>query len=275
MTSTQPQATDSEKSLRLRVLSPVTLDVYDSEGRHTGTVPNPNQDSDLIFIEQEIPGSYYQRYGEGQYIGLPADGDYRIVMNGTDTGTFTFEITPVSGGDAGTPISYANIPVNDSTIATVNLSSNAPESSQLLLDMNGDGVAETTLASSTEALNPVAYTKLIKLNIATMDMGKVTKLQLQAKFTNVQYLLARVDTWDNTDGDNDQAEIKGILKKLGMRVGNALALKKLDKIEAYVQKQLHKPPVKRGSNQGDERISPIQAEAIIDMINHLRDLIKS
>jgi len=274
VTSTQPQATDSEKSLRLRVLSPVTLDVYDDQGRHTGMVPNPNPSSDLEYIEQEIPGSYYQRYGEGQYIGLPAEGEYRVVMNGTDTGTFTFEITPIAGGIEQQTVSYIDIPVTESAIATVNLSSSAPASAQLVLDTNGDGTTDTTLASSTEALNPVAYIKLIKLNIATMDMGKVTKLQLQAKFTNVQYLLARVDTWDNTDGDNDQTEIKGILKKLGVRAGNALALKKLDKIEAYIQKQVSKP-IKRGPNQGDERISPIQAEAIIDMINHLRDLIKS
>ncbi|TSC72036.1 MAG: Acetyltransferases and hydrolases with the alpha/beta hydrolase fold protein, partial [Parcubacteria group bacterium Gr01-1014_70] len=62
--SDKPISKDEDKILRFRVHSPVSLDLFDGDGNHTGLVQNPDPDSDLAGIEQEIPNSYYWEFGE-------------------------------------------------------------------------------------------------------------------------------------------------------------------------------------------------------------------
>ena len=261
---TQPSAVSATKSLRLRALSPVSLDAYDSLGNHTGMAVNPNPQSDDQYVEEQIPESYYEQYGEGQYIGLPADGNYTVKLHGTDTGTFTFEVTPVSGGVAGAPVTFADIPVTASTTATINLSSDTPTSTSLALDVNGDGIVDATIASSTQTTNPLAYAKLVQSSIALMDIGAPVQKQLQAKFTNTIYLLTKIDQWDTDDAD---AKDTNKADKASVRV-----LRKLNRTETYIQNEIGKPISKRDK---DERITQAQAGAIIDMIEQLKGLVNS
>jgi hypothetical protein len=264
ITSTEPVPTTNGNTLRIRVLSPVTLDAYDSLGNHTGQAANPNPLSDDMYVEDQIPGSYYQQYGEGQYIGLPADTNYTVKLHGTDTGTFTFEVTPVSGGVEGTPVTFADVPVTASSTATINLSGAAPTSTTLALDVNGDGIVDTTIASSSQTTDPLAYAKLVQSSIALMDIGAPVQMQLQAKFTNMIYLLTKVDQWDT---DDDDARDINKADKVGLRV-----VRKLGKVETYLQNEIGKPVSKRIK---DERISATQAAAITDMIDELKSLVNA
>ena len=264
ITDTLPPVISINKALRLRVLSPVSLDAYDSLGNHTGTAQNPNPQSDDLYVEEQIPGSYYQQYGEGQYIGLPADGNYTVKLHGTDTGTFTFEVTPVSGGVAGTPVTFADVPVTASSTATIALAGSSPASTTLALDINGDGKVDTTIASSTQTVDPVAYARLLIASIAGMDIGTPVQRQLQAKLTNVVYLLTKVDQWN---ADDDDARDMAKADKVSVRV-----LRKLGKIETYIQNEIGKPVSKRVK---DERITSLQAAAIIDMIEELKVLVNT
>jgi pimeloyl-ACP methyl ester carboxylesterase len=260
----EPQQTSLSKSLRLRVLSPVTLDAYDNLGNHTGIAPNPNPLSDDIYVEEQIPGSYYQQYGEGQYIGLPADGSYTVKLHGTDTGTFTFEVTPVSGGVAGAPVTFADVPVTASSSAIISLAGNVPASTTLALDVNGDGVIDTTIASSTQTSDPLAYAKLVRSSIALMDIGAPVQKQLQAKLANMIYLLTKVDQWDT---DDDDVRDTSKTDKVVVRV-----VRKLGKVETYLQNEIGKPVSKRIK---DERITAAQAAAITDMIEELKLLVNA
>src|SRR3989338_11655167 len=70
----KPEAEDSDKRLHIRGLSPISIDVYDTAGNHTGPVPNSN----LQLFEAQIPNSYYYKIGEKTYVGLDTQDQYRI-----------------------------------------------------------------------------------------------------------------------------------------------------------------------------------------------------
>ncbi|MDO8514338.1 MAG: hypothetical protein Q7S50_02220 [bacterium] len=265
VSETLPVPTSDEKRLRLRVLSPISLDAYDSLGNHTGMAPNPISGSDLLYKEENIPNSYYEEFGEGKYLGLPAGVPYSIKLKGLALGTFTFETTPVIGGVEGTTTSYVDIPVSASTTATTTIGvSGVPES--LALDQNGDGKTDVTFTSSRQSTDPLTYAKLIKTSVTGMDMGSKTKRQLTAKFTNVGYMISKLDKWDNEDDDGKETNKTG---KLTERI-----IKKLDKIEQYIKKQLAKSnPKPKQSKVQIERITPAQAEALLDMLSTLKKLV--
>lgn len=259
VSQTQPAPTSNNKSLRLRVLSPVSLDAYDSAGNHTGIAPGQNPNAEILAIDEQIPGSYYQRYGEGQYIGLPANGTYNVKLHGTGTGTFTFEITPVSGGVAGAPISFNGVPVTASSTVAISLNSANPASTSVIVDENGDGKTDITIASSTQLTDPLAYTKMMFTSILGMNVGPIVKIQLEAKIMNVGYLIARSTMWNNDDGDPKDTNNKDIVK---IRV-----LRKLNLMETYVENEISKPTQKRLKG---EQILPAQGTQILGMIEELK-----
>ena len=133
---------DENPSKRLAIHSPASIDIYDSEGRHTGLIPNPDPNSDLQLVEEQIPNSRYYHFGEGKYVSLPSEGTYRVVIKGTGEGTFTLELeNGIAGNYSGRPI-FSDIPVSPSTVATLNLDDNVL---QLSLDQDGDGTFELVL----------------------------------------------------------------------------------------------------------------------------------
>ena len=267
VTNTMPHLETSEKRLRIRVLSPVSLEAYDSLGRHTGMIPNPS--SDMFAKEEQIPNSYYQEFGEGKYLGLPGEGTATIKMKGLDTGTFTFEITSI-GVSSSSVVAYEDIPVTASSSVEVSIIEDNVEQASLILDVDGDGQTDIAISSSTESQTSLVYVRLIKLNVDAMDLGTTTKRQLLAKFSNVERLILKDSKWDYTDDDSDKGDVRK-----GERVETRI-LRKLDKIERWTHKQLAKSQVevKKKNKLNTERLSATQAEAILNELNHLRTLVK-
>ena len=72
--------------LHLSVHSPVTIGVTDKNGNFTGKVCDVDNN---CYIQEDIPGSTYQEFGEGKYVTLSEDKLQKVSMQGTDTGTFT------------------------------------------------------------------------------------------------------------------------------------------------------------------------------------------
>jgi len=72
------QPPNNESYIRLALHSPVSIDIYDSEGNHTGLVYDPDSPTNAVSTEEQIPNSYYMEFGEGKYLGIPADSMHRI-----------------------------------------------------------------------------------------------------------------------------------------------------------------------------------------------------
>jgi hypothetical protein len=247
VTKTVPTMASSDARLRLRVLSPVSLDAVDTVGRHTGLVSVAGLDSSLLYKEAQIPNSYYEEDGEGKYLGLP-DGTQSIRMNGLNTGTFTLELSSVSSSGTQTK-TYADIPVTASSTATVSVSPDTVASAALILDMNGDGKVDSTLASSTQSLSPLVYVRLIQAFVASARLEIRVKRQLRAKFANIEHLLIKDARWDDVDDSDDRNDGR-----------------KSERIEAQIQRKLDRTVVWVRTRTKD---SPV-----LDMIARLHQLIE-
>jgi hypothetical protein len=268
--SKQKPAADpnNSRNLKLRVLSPVTLDAYDSEGRHTGRIPAANPD--LFLTEELIPNSSYTEYGEGKYLNISGDSPVTIKMKGTDTGTFTFESTDSNSGTT-TVTSFKDILVTASTTAEIRFMT-AVQKPDLLLDTNGDGFFESVVSSSAASETPLQYFALLQSTLPHIEMGDQTRRQLNAKLKNIQHLLLKNSQWEIDDDDGDKND-----SRKSERV-EARTLRKIDKVSAWINAEKLRSD---GwiSNRKKPRVNPnnlpaVSAEGLLTSIQRLHALIK-
>jgi len=129
----------------ISVHSPVTLDVYDSQGRHTGPIPGGDSaGSGVSYIQNQIPNSYYLPFGEGHYVGLPADTKGNVKLSGQAAGTFTLDINT-----GAYKTEFKDVPVLPMSTASFGLASTSPS---LLIDYDGDGTIDDVLPPATTTI---------------------------------------------------------------------------------------------------------------------------
>ncbi len=122
--------------------SPVTLDIYDDLGNHTGPVDGGD-------IEYGIEGVSYDIVGTSAFAFLPEGRSYRIVIHATDIGAYDFYITKLGTGGGTVSEAYWNeIPLTTlSTNSEINISSTSTEY-VIETDQEGDGIFESTTTPS-------------------------------------------------------------------------------------------------------------------------------
>ncbi len=226
----------SSKSLRIRVHSPVSLDVYDSRGFHTGIATSST--SDLEAIDEQIPNSSYMEFGEGKYIGLDGDDAYTILLHGLDTGTFTLGIDTIEDDVVTGSVAYENIPVTASTTAQILVQSTGSTTS-LTLDTDGNGTMDTTLTSA--RIDPRAYVELMESVLERMNISKSTKKKIEKALDEIE---------DALGSKYRERNVKKIIKKI-------------DELKETVQKF--------GKKKGS--ISIADAETLMQMIEQLNLLV--
>ncbi len=160
--------------LNIGVHSPVSLDVYDKNGKHTGLLTNPDKNSDMPIIEEAISNSHYEEEGEGKYVNLN-EGSFKVRLSGTGLGSFTLNIDKFQNEMKSSSTIYTDIPVTPLTVAELDLGgTNSPS---LLVDIDGDGSIDKIIKSN-EGLAPIDYLTLLKKIIISLklDNGKETSL---------------------------------------------------------------------------------------------------
>jgi len=127
----------SSPSMGGNVKCPVRLSFYDSSGN---PVPLAGEGE----TEEGKPALYYWEQGdEGFFLIVNAFGEYRIVAEGTDTGTFDLTMFRDTTG-ATTYVSYASVAVMKSSQASVTVSD---QSSYVMgMDTDGDGKVDKTIS---------------------------------------------------------------------------------------------------------------------------------
>ncbi|MHB0865685.1 MAG: lipase/acyltransferase domain-containing protein [Minisyncoccota bacterium] len=137
--STQaPSATDSR--LRYTLHSPLTLNLYDTEGRHTGVSTTTGR------VEEQIPDTYYTEIGDVKYLFTDASTSARIVLDGYAPGVFTLNVDEYSGDTRTASTTFKDIPTTASTIVTIDVQSDITTLSPMAIDENGDGTVDAMLA---------------------------------------------------------------------------------------------------------------------------------
>ncbi len=186
ISSTKPPETRDDKRLRIGIHSPVALHLYDSFGRHTGPISNPDPSSDLELSEEQIPNSYYWQIGEGQYAGIDGATTTTIELKGAALGTFTIDIENIIGGVTATTTVYEDIPVTASTTATIQAGENiAPI---VKMDIDGDGTIDAEITPG--GLTAQELTNILKGLVKTLHLPvekenklikKIEKLEKELK----------------------------------------------------------------------------------------------
>lgn len=130
----------SELRLRFSLHSPLNIVAYDNQGRFTGISTSTGN------LVEGIPGTYYTEFGESKYIFSDAGLPLRIYMDGYDTGTFTLNIDELNGDNMVASTTFKNLPTTSDTRVEIGTDSGVASLSPLLLDKNGDGTTDASLA---------------------------------------------------------------------------------------------------------------------------------
>jgi pimeloyl-ACP methyl ester carboxylesterase len=137
-TSTPPS--NPEKKLRFYLHSPLSLELYDDVGRHTGLSTTTG------FIENNIPGAYYREFGEVKYITVPASTTLHLVLSGQAQGSFDLKIEEAEGDSVTATTTFVDIPTATSTVVTMDFTDGTiVNASPLSIDEDGDGDVDVTL----------------------------------------------------------------------------------------------------------------------------------
>lgn len=138
---------ESDKRLRYALHSPLTLNLYDDHGRHTGVSTTTGQ------VEEQIPGTYYTEFGDVKYLFSDASENAHIIMDGYAPGTFTFNIDQYTGDTLTASTTFKDIPTTADTMVNMDVQSDISTLSPMQIDKNGDGTADVEIAPR---LNDVA-----------------------------------------------------------------------------------------------------------------------
>ena len=191
----KPPTTDIGKTLRFRVYSPVSLDVYDSDGNHTGLVTNSDPNSDFRRLESNVPNSYYLEFGEAKYAAAGTLSNVNVVLIGEEEGAFTLEIDELIGDEVIKSNIFTDIPVVKNTRATVEIVDTTVPLS-LLLDVDNDGITDLVLESG-EGVSTEDFIKILRGIIKTLDISDKQKKKLGKVLYRVDKTLAKEEKCEN------------------------------------------------------------------------------
>lgn len=142
----------TEKLFTLGMHSPVDIHLYDSAMRHTGPVYVDVNGEIVRFIEENIPNTIYEEYGDDKYITGIDDQIYNIKLDGYDMGLFTLDLQRYIGDTTTTYESFNNLPATDLLTSSINISPDSNINS-IILDVDNDGDPDYVSKSSGELVN--------------------------------------------------------------------------------------------------------------------------
>lgn len=176
------------------VHSPVTLDIYDDQGRHTG----PNEEGE---IEYGIPNVQYDIIGTEKFAFLPDGPVYKIVNHALATGTYDMYIDHNDSDDALVQEMYfRDVPINTvNATATLVLDSNYESSGgsyQIEMDEDGDGEQESSFFGLYTFNETFVNDRTPPVTTATIDSNLVLTLTAHDDISRVE------KTWYLAPGDS-------------------------------------------------------------------------
>ncbi len=132
--------------------SPVDIHLYDSTGRHTGPVYTDVNGVTIRYIEESIPNSHYEIIGDTASIIITGNEEYKLKLDGYDSGVFTLDIDKYIENTEVGNISFVDLPATVDLISKVTISPNTMND-QIILDVDNDGDPDYVSKSSGELVN--------------------------------------------------------------------------------------------------------------------------
>lgn len=151
ISTTKPPYTGEQERLEFTSYSPVTLGFKDASGNYIGLV----QDGTVV---GDIPGVYYEQYGDVQWLSVPRSLSGQVVLEGTDEGSFTLVVEETNGVTSERIAVFAGVPSDTNTTASLVLSPGS-DPAQLSIDDDGDGDEDGQVAPASNEPVTVAIIK--------------------------------------------------------------------------------------------------------------------
>jgi len=221
--------------LHVSVHSPVSVDIEDNLGNFTGKVCDSTTGS--CAVQEDIPGSTYYEFGEGKYVQLSQEKAKKIVLQGTDTGTFTLDADIITPFGQTTTSTFIDIPVTTQTQGELVVGT----TTVLKLDVTGDGVVDVVLKPS-NTFEPIVYLQIIKATVNSLDISPV---QMKAFDIRVDTIIESIHK-----GKIDKAKLKA------------------ESFAKALEKKIAKPDPK---HLKPKKLSKTDAQLLLDMLNKLLD----
>ncbi|MDP1689679.1 MAG: hypothetical protein Q8L52_00500 [bacterium] len=202
ISTSTPINPNSRTELHFTLHSPLTLNLYDDQGRHTGISTTTGE------LEENIPESRYLKFGEVQFISVPTSLNTRLVMNGYEEGSFTLDAAEVNGATVVASTTFAGIPSDTGTIAEIDVPSGGlTNMGALIVDENGDGHADITLAPNPGAEVTLDITPPVTTFSAAGTAGlhgwytgdvsvTITATDTESQIASTTYSLDSGSTWN-------------------------------------------------------------------------------
>ena len=178
---------EDKPTLRLKIHSPVSLDIYDVDGRHIGIAGSFGEDK---LIEEQIPNSYYIEMGEGKYAGADIFGTTTVKLIGQDFGTFTLELEKVEGDNILATSTFTDIPVAENSIALLEITADENMPITLKLDVDGDGEADSVIAPG-EGLTEKELVGILRGFVKTLELPEKKEKQLLKKVEKLEKVIEK------------------------------------------------------------------------------------
>lgn len=133
----------NKKRLHFTLHSPLSLDLYDSQGNHTGFSTTTNS------LEENIPDSRFLTFGEVSLISVPSSVGLQLIMEGYSNGSFSLDIEEVQDDEILASTTFSGIPSFDGTKVTMDIAQDQDIGNLLLnVDYNGDGTTDKSLKAT-------------------------------------------------------------------------------------------------------------------------------
>lgn len=247
ITTTKPPVEEEDKKLRLRMHSPVSIDIEDSAGNHTGITGNPYANSDIKAMVEQIPNSTYLEFGETAYVSLDMEDSYMVSLTGEAAGIFTLEIEEVRGEATQSTRGFYNVPVMPAARGELTIEQDG-SITELSLDFDDDGTVDATVPPGDQPQTAVTLNVLRQL-IVSMDLYSKVDSHLLKSLNKAERALEQ--------GKQDEA------------------VKELDKMIEYLEKEAGKYEKQEDKDKDKENkyIITADADVLIEIIEKISQLL--
>ncbi len=150
----------------IEVHSPVSLDIYDEQGRHTGITVDG--------IEYGIPNVQYDVINDEKIVFLPSGQRYKIIQRAESAGAYDMYISHVNGSDIVDHQAYYHaVPMaSNTTIGTFTLDKEL--NPDIMIDDNGDGTTDRLIKASSLLDKNQASDANAPITVASYADGLIT-----------------------------------------------------------------------------------------------------
>lgn len=230
---TKDEPVDNDKYLKLTIHSPIDIDIYDSNGLHTGAV-DMIAGKQLYDYEDKIPGTFYAKYGKVKIVMVPYnDKSYNIVMKGNDTGVFSIDADIIESDKVIASTTFKEMPV----IPITNIDINVPKDlnsfatgTKLNIDIDGDGSVD--YVNRTDAYLKATSTKIISDKKTYLALMRKITQSLNISEDKMKLLMKRIDKMDEKFEKEHTDKPEKLNKKLSRKLFKNKKINEVERIKA-------------------------------------------